>query len=84
VTGVQEFGRAVLAVTYRGTQGQLAAALNARGWTTDVAEGGVFRITGYRAAPAPAPTPAPQPAPAQPQPAPQPPQPQPQPHGQSD
>jgi hypothetical protein len=84
VTGVQEFGRAVLAVTYRGTQGQLAAALNARGWTTDVAEGGVFRITGYRAAPAPAPTPAPQPAPAQPQPAPQPPQPQPQPQGQSD
>jgi hypothetical protein len=81
VSTVQEFGSAVLAVTYRGTQAQLAAALAARGWQTDVAAGGVFRITGYRAAPTPQPAPPAQPAPAQPQPQPQP---APQPPGQSD
>ncbi|WP_114228824.1 MULTISPECIES: heavy-metal-associated domain-containing protein [Sphingomonas] len=64
VTNVQEFGAKILAVTYKGTQAQLAAALNSRGWQTDTAADGVFRITGYRAAPvaprpgAPAPPPA--------------------------
>ncbi len=85
VISVQEFGSAVLAVTYRGEQSQLAAALAARGWQTDVAAGGVFRITGYRAAPAAPPA---QPAPAQPAPAQPPPQPvpqaQPAPQGRSD
>ncbi|URD62129.1 heavy-metal-associated domain-containing protein [Sphingomonas sp. KRR8] len=64
VTNVQEFGAKVLAVTYKGTQGQLAAALNARGWQTDTASDGVFRITGYKGQlvkPQPAPA-----APAQP------------------
>lgn len=48
VTNVQEFGAKILAVTYKGSQAQLAAALNQRGWTTDTASDGVFRITGYR------------------------------------
>jgi hypothetical protein len=81
VSGVQEFGSAVLAVTYRGSQAQLAAALAARGWQTDVAAGGVFRIIGYRAPAAPQPTLPAQPAPTPPQPQPQP---APQPQGQSD
>jgi len=64
VTEVREFGNAILSVGYRGSPGQLAAALNARGWRTDTS-GTVFRITGYApAAPQPAPTPAP-PGPAQ-------------------
>jgi hypothetical protein len=66
VVEVREFGRAILSVRYRGSPGQLAAALNARGWRTDTS-GTVFKITGYappqQQAPAP-PTPAP--APAQP------------------
>jgi hypothetical protein len=66
VRSVQEIGTQVLVVRYRGSAGQLAAALNARGWQTSSASG-VFTITGY--APPAAPTPLPvQPAPAQPQP----------------
>jgi hypothetical protein len=82
VSNVQEFGSAVLAVTYRGSQGQLAAALAARGWQTDVAADGVFRIIGYRPPAASQPAP-PQPAATPPQPQP-PTQPAPQPQGQSD
>ncbi|WP_294172805.1 heavy-metal-associated domain-containing protein [uncultured Sphingomonas sp.] len=70
VTGVREIGSTVLVVNYRGTPGQLQAALAARGWQSDTATG-VFRITGYApprpqpAPPPPAPTPpAPQPTPA--------------------
>lgn len=66
VRSVQEIGAQVLVVRYRGSPGQLAAALNARGWQTSSASG-VFTITGY-APPQPA---APQPQPAQPQPPPQ-------------
>jgi hypothetical protein len=75
VRSVQEIGAQVLVVRYRGSAGQLAGALNARGWQTSSASG-VFTITGY--AP-PAPQPVPQPAqPAQPQ-SPQPPPPRPAP-----
>jgi hypothetical protein len=73
VRSVQEIGAQVLVVRYRGSAGQLAGALNARGWQTSSASG-VFTITGY--APPPA-QPAPQPQPAQPA-VPQAPQPQPQ------
>lgn len=70
VRSVQEIGAQVLVVRYRGSPGQLAAALNARGWQTSSASG-VFTITGYAPPAAPAPQqpaqPA-QPAPAQPQP----------------
>ena len=68
VTNVQEFGAKILAVTYRGSQGQLAAALNQRGWQTDTAADGVFRITGYRAAPSAPPPSAPAPPAAAPPP----------------
>jgi hypothetical protein len=46
VASVQEIGKAVLVVRYKGSPGQLAAALNARGWQTSSASG-VFTITGY-------------------------------------
>lgn len=72
VGSVQEIGAQVLVVRFRGSAGQLAAALNARGWQTSTASG-VFTITGYApppAAPAPQPVPPAQPA----QPAPTPPQ----------
>ena len=65
VASVQEIGSQVLVVRYRGSQGQLAAALNARGWQTSSASG-VFTITGY------APPAQSQPAPAPQQPAPEP------------
>ncbi|WP_426267656.1 heavy-metal-associated domain-containing protein [Sphingomonas sp. LHG3443-2] len=70
VGSVQEIGAQVLVVRFRGSAGQLAAALNARGWQTSTASG-VFTITGYApppAAPAPPQAPQPAPAPAQPQP----------------
>ena len=75
VTGVQEIGSTVLVVNYRGSPGQLQAALAARGWQSDTATG-VFRITGYvqprpqPVAPPPPTPPAPAPQPAAPQPAP--------------
>ncbi len=75
VISVQEIGSAVLVVNYRGSPGQLQAALAARGWQSDTATG-VFRITGY----APPAQPQPQPPSPQPQPA-APAQPQPQPGG---
>jgi hypothetical protein len=68
VASVQEIGTQVLVVRFRGSAGQLAAALNARGWQTSSASG-VFTITGY-APPAAAPVPPAQPqqtAPQQPQ-----------------
>lgn len=66
VASVREIGSTVLVVNYRGTQGQLQAALAARGWQSDTVTG-VFRITGYAPPPQPQPQPpAPQPAPAQP------------------
>ncbi|WP_300974222.1 heavy-metal-associated domain-containing protein [Sphingomonas sp. LHG3406-1] len=69
VASVQEIGSQVLVVRYRGSAGQLAGALNARGWQTSNASG-VFTITGYApprpAAPPAQPAPAPQPAPAEP------------------
>lgn len=69
VASVQEIGAQVLVVRYRGSPGQLAAALNARGWQTSSASG-VFTITGYAPPPAqPAQPPQPS-APAQPQQAP--------------
>jgi hypothetical protein len=68
VRSVEEIGAQVLVVRYRGSAGQLANALNVRGWQTSSASG-VLTITGY--AP-PAPQPAPPPQPAQPQPAPEP------------
>ena len=71
VSSVQEIGSAVLVVNYRGSPGQLRAALSARGWQSDLASGGDFRITGYAPPAAPQPQPAPQPAPT-PAPAPQP------------
>ena len=64
VISVQEIGRAVLVVDYRGTQAQLQAALAARGWQSDTITG-VFRITGYAPQPQPQVQPAPQPQPAQ-------------------
>jgi hypothetical protein len=77
VRSVQEIGTQVLVVRYRGSAGQLAGALNARGWQTSSASG-VFTITGY--APPAAPTPPPvQPGPSQPQPQPQPQRPAPEP-----
>jgi hypothetical protein len=72
VTSVQEIGSTVLVVNYRGTPGQLQAALAARGWQSDTATG-VFRITGYappRPQPAPPPPAAPTPPTQQPAPAP--------------
>lgn len=63
VASVQEIGAQVLVVRYRGSPGQLAAALNARGWQTSSASG-VFTITGYAPPPAQPAQPA---APAQPQ-----------------
>jgi hypothetical protein len=71
VRSVEEIGTQVLVVRYRGSAGQLAGALNARGWQTSNA-GGVFTITGY-APPQPQPAqPAPQPTqPGQPVPQPQ-------------
>ncbi|GAA4014657.1 hypothetical protein GCM10022280_11470 [Sphingomonas swuensis] len=79
VRSVQEIGAQVLVVRYSGSPGQLAGALNARGWQTNSASG-VLTITGY-APPASAATPAPVPAPppAGGPPAPTPPRPQPQP-----
>lgn len=70
VGSVQEIGAQVLVVRYRGSAGQLAGALNARGWQTSTASG-VLTITGYAppAAPQPAPTPTPT-TPPQPQPEP--------------
>jgi hypothetical protein len=68
VASVQEIGAQVLVVRYRGSAGQLAAALNARGWQTSSA-GGVLTITGY--AP-PQPQQPQQPPPQQQQPAPEP------------
>ncbi|WP_338504753.1 heavy-metal-associated domain-containing protein [Sphingomonas kaistensis] len=68
VGSVQEIGAQVLVVRFRGSPGQLAAALNARGWQTSSASG-VFTITGYAPPPAaPAPQPAQPAQPAQPQP----------------
>ena len=69
VLEVREFGNAILSVRFRGSPGQLAAALNARGWRTDTS-GTVFKITGYappqqQQQPTPAPPP-PSPQPAQP------------------
>lgn len=46
VRTVQEIGAQVLVVRYKGSAGQLASALNARGWQTSSASG-VFTITGY-------------------------------------
>ncbi|GAA4043092.1 hypothetical protein GCM10022281_25360 [Sphingomonas rosea] len=66
VASVQEIGAQVLVVRFNGSPGQLAGALNARGWQTSNASG-VFTITGY-APPKPA-APAPAPAPAAPAPA---------------
>jgi hypothetical protein len=66
VRSVQEIGAQVLVVRYRGSAGQLAAALNARGWQTSSASG-VFTITGY-APPAPQPAQPPQSQAPQPQP----------------
>lgn len=63
VLEVREFGNAVLSVRYRGTPGQLAAALAARGWQSDTSTG-VFRITGYAPPQQPQPQPQPQPPPA--------------------
>lgn len=71
VTSVQEIGSTVLVVNYRGTPGQLQAALAARGWQSDTATG-VFRITGYAPPPQPAPSPPPAPTPPAPQPTPAP------------
>ena len=68
VISVQEIGRAVLVVNYRGSQAQLQAALAARGWQSDTITG-VFRITGYAPPPQPAFQPTPQPQPQQPAPA---------------
>ncbi len=62
VESVTEVGAAVLVVTYRGTAGELQAALQARGWQADTSTG-VLRITGYGGPPAPA-----EPQPQQPQP----------------
>jgi hypothetical protein len=62
VSSVQEIGSQVLVVRFKGSAGQLAAALNARGWQTSNANG-VFTITGY------APPAAPKPQPATPPPA---------------
>lgn len=64
VRSVQEIGAQVLVVRYRGSAGQLAGALNARGWQTSTSSG-VLTITGY-APPAPQPVPTPQPPPQQP------------------
>ncbi len=70
VRSVEEIGAQVLVVRFRGSAGQLSAALNARGWQTSTA-GGVLTITGY--APPAAPQPAPTTPPATPpQPAPEP------------
>jgi len=66
VSSVQEIGSAVLVVTYRGTQGQLQAALASRGWQSDTSTG-VFRITGYSAPAQQAPQPQPSQQPAEPQ-----------------
>lgn len=66
VASVQEIGAQVLVVRYRGSPGQLAAALNARGWQTSSASG-VFTITGYAPPPAQPAQPAQPAAPAQPQ-----------------
>lgn len=76
VRSVQEIGAQVLVVRFRGSAGQLAGALNARGWQTSSASG-VFTITGY-APPAPQPAAPAQPQPAQPAP-PQTPRPAPEP-----
>lgn len=65
VRRVEEIGAQVLVVRYRGSAGQLASALNARGWQTNSASG-VLTITGYAPPPAPQPAPAPTPQPAQP------------------
>lgn len=59
VRNLQEIGSQVLVVRYRGSPGQLANALNVRGWQTSNASG-VFTITGY-APPAPQPPQQPQP-----------------------
>ena len=64
VESVTEVGSAVLVVRYRGSAGQLQAALQARGWQADTSTG-VLRITGYAGPPAPAPQ-QPQSQPAQP------------------
>ncbi len=66
VDSVTEIGAAVLVVRFSGSPGQLAGALNTRGWQTSTASG-VLTITGY-APPAVAPAPAPAPAPPTPQP----------------
>lgn len=66
VASVQEIGAQVLVVRYRGSPGQLAAALNARGWQTSSASG-VFTITGYAPPPAQPAQPAQPAAPSQPQ-----------------
>lgn len=68
VISVQEIGSAVLVVNYRGSPGQLQAALAARGWQSDTTTG-VFRITGYAPPAQPQPAPPAQPQPAAPQPA---------------
>jgi hypothetical protein len=70
VGSVQEIGAQVLVVRFRGSAGQLAAALNARGWQTSTA-GGVLTITGYAPPAAPQPVPTTPPA-TPPQPAPEP------------
>lgn len=70
VASVQEIGAQVLVVRYRGSAGQLAGALNSRGWQTSNA-GGVLTITGY-APPQPQPQQPVQPPPQQPQPQPEP------------
>ena len=72
VRNVAEIGAAVLVVRYRGSPGQLAGALNARGWQTNSASG-VLTITGY----APPAAPTQPPVQSQPQPQPQPPRPAP-------
>jgi hypothetical protein len=70
VASVQEIGAQVLVVRYRGSAGQLAGALNSRGWQTSNA-GGVLTISGY-APPQPQQPPAQQPQQPAPQPQPEP------------
>ena len=73
-------GTSYVLVSYRGSGSALAAALAARGWSTD-SSGTVVRMSGGAGPPPPVPTPPPQPQPQQPQPTP-PAQPQAQPQRQ--
>ncbi len=69
VRSVTEIGRAVIVVTYSGSQSALQTALASRGWTVSSDVGGL-RVSGAPTPAAPVPAPAPAPAPVSPAPPP--------------